>query len=329
MNATELSRALSDQAEAVCRHYLPRGRKQGRYWICGDVRGRPGRSMHVRLGPPGQPGKWTDEATGEHGDLLDLIRIGIDACELRDAIVEARRFLALPPAPHRAAMRHAEPPPGGYGETARRIWNACRPLAGTHAETYLRARAIPPRDWPALRFHPALNHREGYTLRRLPALVAAVTDDTGRIAAIHRTWLDPKQPRKATLDTPRKALGPVLGNAVRFGPAGRGSLLVAGEGIETVLSVLAALPGVHGAAALSAHHLGAFVPPAGIRRLIVARDADEDGLNAAIRLRQRALREGIDAVVVAPERNDFNDDLQLRGPETVAAAFGPHLEDGS
>ena len=32
MNATEIAAALSTRAEDVCRRYLPRGRKQGRYW---------------------------------------------------------------------------------------------------------------------------------------------------------------------------------------------------------------------------------------------------------------------------------------------------------
>ena len=324
MNATELSRALSDQAEAVCRHYLPNGRKNGRYWICGDVRGKAGKSMHVRLAPPGLPGKWTDEATGEHGDLLDLIRISIDACELRDAIVEGHRFLSLPlhpPSPPRSAA-----PPEGYGDTARRIWRLCQPIAGTHAEAYLRARAIPPRDWPALRFHPALNRRDGGTLRRLPAMVAAVTDNAGAITAIHRTWLDPVRPAKAALPDPRKALGPVLGNAIRFGPADPARPFVVGEGIETVLSVLAALPGIPGAAAGSARHVAGFEPPDDVLRLLIARDAGEDGTAAAFRLAARARGAGIDAAVVAPTLGDFNDDLERFGADAIANAFNPHLE---
>ena len=32
MNATEIAAALSARAEDVCRRYLPRGRRQGRYW---------------------------------------------------------------------------------------------------------------------------------------------------------------------------------------------------------------------------------------------------------------------------------------------------------
>ena len=37
--ASELSRRLAAQAEAVCRAYLPNGRRHGRYWIAGDVTG--------------------------------------------------------------------------------------------------------------------------------------------------------------------------------------------------------------------------------------------------------------------------------------------------
>ena len=43
----------------------------------------PGRSLFVRLqdSPKGPAGKWTDAATGEHGDLLDIIR---ESLGLRD-----------------------------------------------------------------------------------------------------------------------------------------------------------------------------------------------------------------------------------------------------
>ena len=75
MNATEIASALSTRAEDVCHRYLPRGRKQGRYWTAGDTSGAKWRSLFVRLAPPGIPGKWTDAATNEHGDLLDLIRL--------------------------------------------------------------------------------------------------------------------------------------------------------------------------------------------------------------------------------------------------------------
>ena len=132
--AADLARRLARDAEAVCRHYLPNGRRHGRYWLVGDVRNTPGRSLYVRVtGPesgPGAAGKWTDAATGEHGDLLYLIALnrGLDA--FRDALDEARRFLCLPRSePSRPTL---EPPaPGGSPDAARRLFHAGRPIAGT------------------------------------------------------------------------------------------------------------------------------------------------------------------------------------------------------
>ena len=98
--AGDLARRLAREAEAVCRHYLPHGRRSGRYWVTGDIDDTPGRSLYVRLcGPdsgPGAAGKWSDAATAEHGDLLDLIGRRRHLPRLADAIGEARAFLALP-----------------------------------------------------------------------------------------------------------------------------------------------------------------------------------------------------------------------------------------
>jgi hypothetical protein len=62
--AAELAHRLARNAEAVCRYYLSNGRREGRYWIVGDVANTPGRSLYVRLYGPlsgkGAAGKWTD-----------------------------------------------------------------------------------------------------------------------------------------------------------------------------------------------------------------------------------------------------------------------------
>ncbi len=47
--AAELAHRLARHAEAVCRYYLSNGRREGRYWIVGDVANTPGRSLYVRL----------------------------------------------------------------------------------------------------------------------------------------------------------------------------------------------------------------------------------------------------------------------------------------
>ena len=313
--AAGIAAALALRAEEVCRRYLPRGKKQGRYWVAGDVDGSPGRSLFVRLQPPGAPGKWTDAATGEHGDLLDLIRRRSAAPTLRAAMDEARAFLALP-----APYLPGGGPPYDAREAARRIWRSCRAIEGGPAEAYLRARGITRFRFPSLRFHPALYHREAD--RRLPALVAAVTDTEGALHGVHRTWLDPGSSAKAGVTPPRKALGRVFGRAVRFGVPS--STLLVGEGVETVLSVVTASPRIPAAAAaLSAGSLGAFVPPEGVTRLLIARDNDVEGERAAERLAERCGRAGVAATVIVSERGDFNDDLAALGAAVLAAWLGP------
>ena len=275
--AAGIAAALGAHAEAVCRRYLPHGRKHGRYWVAGDLDGARGRSLFVRLGGPGLPGKWTDAAT-EHGDLLDLIRHRTRAPSLRAALDEARAFLALPATPATGSG-------GDYDatEAARRLWRQCRAIDGTHAERYLRARGLLRCRFAALRFHPELRYREGSSVRRFPALVAAVTGNDGAVLGVQRTWLDPRQPAKAGVAVPRKALGRIFGHAVRFGavPGDGLASLVVGEGIETVLSLITAVPEIGATAALSAGSLGAFAPPPGVARIVIARDNDPDGALAA------------------------------------------------
>ena len=320
MNAAAIAAALGRCAEAVCRHYLPHGRRQGRYWVAGDLDGARGRSLYVRLGPPGTPGKFTDAATGEHGDLLDIIRHRTGAPTLRAALDEARAFLALPATP-------AAGEGGAYDatEAARRLWARCRAIDGTHAERYLRARGLARCRFSCLRFHPELRYREGSSVRRLPALVAAVTGDDGAVTGVQRTWLDPRSPAKAGVAAPRKALGRIYGLAVRFGRPADGASLLVGEGIETVLSLVTAVPEITAAAALSAGSLGAFAPPPGVARLVIARDNDGEGEQAAERLARRCARAGVAALVVVPEGDDFNDDLVALGPDTLGARMRRHF----
>ena len=161
-NVADLAARLGADAEAVCRAYLSAGRRVGRYWIVGDARNAAGRSMFVRLvGPargPGAAGKWCDAATGEHGDLLDVIREAHGLAGIRECAEEARRFLGLPREP--APVGQTRDRPASFVDSARaarRLFAACRPIAGTLAETYLRRRGVPvSHDLEALRFSSML-----------------------------------------------------------------------------------------------------------------------------------------------------------------------------
>jgi hypothetical protein len=322
--AAELARRLARDAEGVCRHYLDNGCRQGRYWVVGDVANTSGRSLYVRLSGPdcgrGAAGKWTDAATGQHGDLLDLIALNCRLDRPRDVFAEARAFLRLPrPAPKAVLLPAATNSP----ESARRLFAMARPFHGTLAETYLRGRGITIfHGTAALRFHPRCYYRPGgdAPTETWPALIAAVTDLSGTITGVHRTWLDPAGPGKAPIETPRRAMGYLLGNAVQF-PARAGTVttdvMAAGEGIETVLSLRSVLPGMPTVAALSANHLAALVLPPTLRRLYVVRDRDPAGYRATAALSARVQPVGIEALTLAATLGDFNDDLRHLGIDVL------------
>ncbi|NTJ63199.1 DNA primase [Agrobacterium rhizogenes] len=312
-SAHELARQLADRAEAVCRHYLFNGSRKGLYWVVGDVRNSPGRSMYVRLkdSPSGMAGKWTDAATGEYGDLLDVIRETSRLVNLAQVADEARAFLHLPPRPSWPRRPEEERSAfGNYVAAARRLFVKARPAAGTMVEIYLARRGIVDlRDTGQLRFHPNCYYRsEKCSLAETwPAMIAAVTDLDGGITGVHRTWLDPRSNDKAPIDTPRRSMGNLLGNAVRFGTAT--TVMAAGEGIETVLSVRQILPGMPMVAALSAGHLAAIQFPDPLKRLYIIRDKDTSGDRACDQLVKRARAASVEAIVLSPRLGDFNEDL--------------------
>jgi len=328
-DASELARRLAREAEAVCRHYLSNGRRQGRYWTVGDVRNTPGRSMFVRLsGPdsgPGAAGHWTDAASAEHGDLLDAIRESCGLLEFKDVAEEARRFLSLPrPEPEKIRKPAGRTPGSAVGspEAARRLFAMSQPIGGTLAEVYLGGRAITSLSGAtALRFHPRCYYRpdEHSPAEIWPAMIACVTDLAGRQTGAHRTWLAPDGSGKAPVETPRRAMGDLLGHAVRFGvPC---EVMAAGEGIETILSLRCALPAMAMAAALSANHLAALLLPLTLRRLYVARDTDAAGDMALAALTERAEAAGIETLALSPRAGDFNADLRTFGLGALRAAL--------
>ncbi|MER9316335.1 toprim domain-containing protein [Mesorhizobium sp. M0659] len=323
---TELARRLAAQAEAVCRHYLSNGHRAGRYWLVGDVRNAPGRSMFVRLygseSGKGAAGKWTDAATGEHGDLLDVIRESYGLIDFKDVVDEARTFLGVThPEPKRISLRpKSTPAPLGSPEAARRLVAMAQPISGTIVEIYLRNRGITALDGTdSLRFHPYCYYRPDMhsPTEAWPAMIASVTDRNGRQTGAHRTWLNPSGTDKAPIDTPRRAMGDLLGHAVSFGRPS--DVMAAGEGIETVLSARCAMPTMAMAAALSAAHLSAFLFPTSVRRLYIVRDNDPAGDGACDTLIERANADGIEVIVLSPILGDFNEDLRVFGVEALQA----------
>jgi hypothetical protein len=322
--AHDLARSLADHAEDFCRRYLPNGRRVGNYWMIGNIHGDPGRSLAVRLkASGGRPaGKWSDHANGLHGDLLDILQVHVTPDDWRSIANEARSFLgSAPPVPTMPPPSQTRSRPAGQ-----RLFALGRPIANTPASRYLANRGII-RAGPALRYHHAVYFLDPSGRRQqLPALLAAITDNAGAVTGCARTWLDAKTASLADIDAPKRVIGALFGNAVRFAGAQHDPDLFAGEGVETMLSVGSALPSASLAACLTANHLAVFEPPGFVRRLFVPHDNDDAGRYALTQLRARLMPRGFAVVPISPRRNDFNDDLRADGVDALRAALSRVLD---
>lgn len=87
----EISDKLWNQVDKVCKHLLPNGKKESNEWCVGSTGGESGKSLKINLAGKR---KWTDFASGEGGDLIDLWS-HVRNIQLHDAIKEAKEFLGI------------------------------------------------------------------------------------------------------------------------------------------------------------------------------------------------------------------------------------------
>lgn len=317
----EISQQLAARAEGFCRHFFPEGRKNGNYWQIGNVTGQKGQSLKIRLKEHSgrKAGNWSDYASGEFGDLIDLLHAHQQDGQFTQTLALCRSFLGVAPIDF-----HDDKFDGSKISSAteinRRIHNA-RKLFGlgktvypTLASAYLLGRKIQ-RFGPALRYHSTVFIRpdENGETQKHPALLAKITDNVGTITGCAKTFLDAKTEMLATFDNPKRVMGKLHGNAIRFGKGVYREDLIVGEGLENTLSVGTALPKVDLASCLTANHIALFIPPNHIKRLWIARDNDKAGEQAANRLRERVEPNGLWVGDLIPKLDDFNNDLQQRG----------------
>lgn len=187
-----------------------------------------------------------------------------------------------------------------------KLWRESLPAKGTPVEAYLRERGIETLP-PSLRFLPRHFHKPSES--HWPVMLAAAMDWTGKIHALHRTYLSPDGKGKANVSPAKMTLGPVRGLSCHLGEAGEE--LAVSEGIETGLSVQQAT-GIPTWAALSAGGIrNLILPPLPLASsVIIAADADPVGLHVAQdaaflwREQSRKVR-----IALPPEGADFNDVL--------------------
>lgn len=251
-------------------------------------------------------------------------------------------------------------------QAARQIWFSAQPAEGSPVRDYLTLRGLSPqlldRLPEAIRYQPDARYMvpgdqpgQYVQLHRGPAMVAAIVDASGRVTAVHRTWIDLTNPKgKLVLPDPRKpdemlpskkVLGHKKGGSIRLSvPRGARTLIVA-EGIETTLTAMLAEAQPRGCGYWCAVDLGnmagrmqrgpglkyagrpdmddreAWVPPDWVRHLVFVQDGDSDPrltrakLEAGLR-RAMVLRPGLRASIVhAGDGRDLNDILMGGGDE--------------
>lgn len=186
------------------------------------------------------------------------------------------------------------------------IWRRCRAAAGTAVETYLRSRGIDGEMPPTLRYHQCLRHHP--TGLDFPAMVAAVQEEeTGRVVAIHRTYLTADGRGKANVSNSKMALAPLGHGAVRLAAAARRMGLV--EGIETGRSAMI-LHRVPVWCALGSRLESVWFPYL-VEVVVIFADAGEPGRAAAERAKRKFERQGRRVVIRIPPpgHEDWNDVL--------------------
>jgi hypothetical protein len=205
---------------------------------------------------------------------------------LLDAVPSAIRDWRNEEATARWGLQHGQALPielrpqgtGSADAPHERLWRDAQPLPGTVGAVYLEALGLGHLiDCPELRFLGDCPHPKG---GRLPALVAAVRALDGKLVAVHRTYLRSDGSGLAETDTPRAALGSVMGGAVKLTSSedvvAAGELVIA-EDIEEAasLGVLLNRPAwAVGTVQNLAGRNGIVLPPA-VRCVVIAHGADE------------------------------------------------------
>lgn len=194
----------------------------------------------------------------------------------------------------------------------RRVYRKSAPIADDDdAVRYLRGRGLRLDELPlALRLHPALAYYDdGKHMGTFKAMLATVTDSSGRAVSLHRTYL--RDAQKAPVAAPKKLMEglPIAGAAIRLTPVSE--CMGVAEGIETAIAAYELFE-IPTWSCISTSGIESFEPPPEVREVIVFADHDHNyaGQKAAYAVAHRLALRGIDVEVqVPPEPGDWLDHL--------------------
>lgn len=349
----EIADLLSHQAAAICIELFPKGHHTKGNCIVGNLAGDPGSSLSVHLGGA-KPGVWRDFASGEHGDILDLVAQAKFGGDKPEAVKWAKERLGLGGHYDRKKIKRLKSKAKGIAEQTRkqgaakkesnrrkafRLWGieAEPDIRGTPAGDYLTGRGIDLDKCPslgALRFHPEVYELE--TGRNMPALLACVTGPDGKFAAVHRHYLD-VQPggrvTKARLNKAKKVLGPYPGghisickgaSGVPLSKAPDGDRVVICEGIEDALSIAMIMPDRRVLACVTMDGMAKLHLPDAVSDLVIFADNDlhPDALKGFDRVKEAHHGQRPVRIARAPEPyKDANEWLCAIAAQSSSAAL--------
>lgn len=338
VDVAALKAGLRDRVEALCRELMPDGTRQGHYWIARNPSRDDKQPGSFWIWLKGAPGAWKDAATGQQGDVLDLVALARGEQDFARTLEWAQGWLHGSWRSEAQAPRPATPQPqDDEAELDRRrrqahaVWLSGAPrLTGTLAETYLASRGIAlcalTRQPGAMRFHRRLEHRPSGT--GWPAILTIMIDAAYRPAGVHRTYLAADGSGKAGVEPQRMMLGVAKGAVMKLWRGASGlsdreasthgiaDTLVLTEGIEDALSVALAAPHMRVWAAGSLGNLAHVVLPACATDVIIAADNDwgKPECQKLLMHSARTLQQQGASVRIAhsPIGKDFNDALRGR-----------------
>jgi hypothetical protein len=182
----------------------------------------------------------------------------------------------------------------GRIEYARRVWAQGRPIAGTIAANYLRARGITIVPGPTeLRFDVVKHTPTGHFL---PAMIAPMRNAAGVLVGLHRTFLAEDGRSKSKVIKPKMMLGMTKGATIRFG---EGAEIALAEGVENALSVREAT-GMPAWAAGSLSGLKNVILPPFVEHVVIVADPKPHEIAGAEEAARRFLARGCRAEIAYP-----------------------------
>lgn len=321
----EIKAMLQSSIVSLARTLAPAGERSGKWWVaCNPTRDDTKPSFGIGL--TGVPGAWCDFATGDKGDVFDLIAYvnGLPPMkqEVKPTLDWARSFLGINgAAPAIVATRikaaKADADKREKEAAERAIKNKRRAKAIyldgkkaqfdlTPAAIYLAGRGLDVRELSrlpgCLGYLPEMWHSDTNT--KWPVMIAGFTNNANETIAIHRTYLQPDGSGKAPVTPARKIWPSFEGAAIRLwrgesglsvdaaAKQGLRETLVLVEGVEDGLAVALSAPHYRVWCAGSLSNIANIKIPECVDEVIVCADNDW-GKKQARRLLQR----GIEALI--------------------------------